>query len=180
QPVLIGTRTIRVSEALSELLKAAGIPHRVLNAKEDKEENEIVPSAGQPGNVLIATNMAGRGTHISLSPQSEAAGGLHVIAVERNESARIDRQLIGRSARQGQPGSAQMFVSADDHIIERYDPALAEEIRKAPANEWGEVSGDFSVQITRLQQKVERTRYDQRLRIAERDKWLHQTRQSLA
>ncbi|MBL9154377.1 MAG: hypothetical protein JNK37_17940 [Verrucomicrobiales bacterium] len=180
QPVLIGTRTIKVSEALSELLKAAGIPHKVLNAKEDKEENEIVASAGQPGNVLIATNMAGRGTHISLTPQSEAAGGLHVICVERNESARIDRQLIGRAARQGQPGSAQSFVCADDYIIDRYGPELASEIRKASADEWGEVSGDFSRRIDVLQQKVERTRYEQRLRIAERDKWMHQTRQSLA
>jgi preprotein translocase subunit SecA len=180
QPVLIGTRTIKVSEALSELLTSAGIPHKVLNAKEDKEENELVGMAGQPGNVLIATNMAGRGTHISLSPQSEAAGGLHVLAVERNESARIDRQLIGRAARQGQPGSAQLFVSADDHIIERYDSELSADIRNAPADEWGEVSGDFSQRIDRLQYKVERIRYEQRLRIAERDKWLHQTRQSLA
>ncbi len=180
QPILIGTRTIKVSERLAERFEAEGIRHRVLNAKQDKEENEIVSNAGQPGNVLIATNMAGRGTHISLTPQSEAAGGLHVIVVERNESARIDRQLIGRAARQGQPGSAQLFVSADDHLIDRYDPSLGEEIRRAPADEKGEVSPEFSKRIDRLQHRVERIRYDQRLRIAERDKWLHQTRQSLA
>ncbi len=180
QPILIGTRTIKVSERLAERFAAEGIKHRILNAKQDKEENEIVATAGQPGSVLIATNMAGRGTHISLTPQSEAAGGLHVIVVERNESARIDRQLIGRAARQGQPGSAQTFVSADDHLIVRYEPALGEEIRQAPGDESGEVSGDFSEHFDRLQHRVERIRYDQRLRIAERDKWLHQTRQSLA
>lgn len=180
QPILIGTRTIRVSERLAERFAEEGIKHRILNAKQDKEENDIVSTAGQPGSVLIATNMAGRGTHISLTPQSEAAGGLHVIVVERNESARIDRQLVGRAARQGQPGSAQTFVSADDHLIVRYQPELAEEIRQAPADKLGEVSGEFSEQFDRLQQRVERIRYDQRLRIAERDKWLNQTRQSLA
>ncbi|MCB1061564.1 MAG: preprotein translocase subunit SecA [Verrucomicrobiae bacterium] len=180
QPILIGTRTIKVSERLAARFEAEGIRHRVLNAKQDKEENEMVSNAGQPGNVLIATNMAGRGTHISLTPQSEAAGGLHVIVVERNESARIDRQLIGRAARQGQPGSAQVFVSADDHLIERYAPEVGESIRKASADANGEVSTEFSKVIDQLQHRVERIRYDQRLRIAERDKWLHQTRQSLA
>lgn len=180
QPLLIGTRTIKVSERLAARFAEEGIPHRILNAKQDKEENEIVSNAGQPGNVLIATNMAGRGTHISLTPQSEAAGGLHVIVVERNESARIDRQLVGRAARQGQPGSAQTFVSADDHLIQRYEPGLGEEIRRATASETGEVAEAFSQRIDRLQHRVERIRYDQRLRIAERDKWLHQTRQSLA
>lgn len=180
QPILIGTRTIKVSEALASMFEAAGIKHDVLNAKQDKKESEFVEQAGQPGNVLVATNMAGRGTHISLTPQSEAAGGLHVIAIERNESIRIDRQLIGRSARQGQPGSAQMFVSADDHLLKHYDPELAGEIANAPCDEFGQVSSDYTKRIDRLQQKVERIRYNQRLQIAERDNWLQETRQSLA
>lgn len=180
QPVLVGTRTIRASEAISERLEETGIAHSLLTAKQDEEESEQVADAGKPGKVLIATNMAGRGTQIDLTPQTEAAGGLHVIAVERNESARIDRQLIGRAARQGQPGSAQLFVSADDHLIDYYDTALAEEIRKAPATPEGEVISSFTKAIDRLQQKVERIRYDQRLKMARRDEWLDQTKKTLA
>jgi preprotein translocase subunit SecA len=130
--------------------------------------------------VLIATNMAGRGTHIDLSPEAEAAGGLHVIVVERNESARIDRQLIGRAARQGQPGSAQIFVSAEDHLFEKYAPQFGEKIRSAPSDAAGLVSHSFSKTIARLQQQVERIRYEQRLQMAHRDNWLDQTKKSLA
>ena len=133
QPVLVGTRTIRASEEISALLTESGIAHRVLNAKQDKEESDIVATAGQQGSMLIATNMAGRGTHIDLSPETEASGGLHVILVERNESSRIDRQLIGRTARQGQAGSACSYVSADDFLFEHYDPGLGEQIRRSRA-----------------------------------------------
>lgn len=180
QPVLVGTRTIKVSEALSELLDQSGIQHRVLTAKQDSEESELVATAGNTGSVLIATNMAGRGTQIDLLPDAEAAGGLHVISVERNESARIDRQLMGRGARQGQPGSAQRFVSADDHLFEQYDRRLGEQIRRARASETGQVSSSFSKLIERLQQKVERIRYGHRLQMAHRDEWLDQIKKTLA
>jgi preprotein translocase subunit SecA len=120
------------------------------------------------------------GTHIDLARESLAAGGLHVIAVERNESVRIDRQLIGRGARQGQSGSAQVFVTADDFLLEHYAPQLSEKIRKARADAHGEVSGKFSAQIDELQQAVERLRYEQRLGLAARDKWLDEIKSNLA
>ncbi len=180
QPVLIGTRTIRVSEALAELMEAAGVPFTLLTAKQDKEESEIVARAGQAGHILLATNMAGRGTHIGLSQESEAAGGLHVIVVERNESIRIDRQLVGRGARQGQPGGSQAFVSADDHLVEMYAPELAEEMRKSRSRNEGELSGKFSKNFDDLQADVERRRYEQRLAMAHRDKWLDEIKANLA
>jgi preprotein translocase subunit SecA len=170
QPVLVGTRTIRDSERLSEKLKECGIPHRVLSAKQDAEEDAIVATAGEARSVLIATNMAGRGTHISLSREAENAGGLHVIAVEKNESARIDRQLIGRGARQGQPGSAQTYLSADDALLGIYTPGLAAKLRLMPADAQGELPGKLKSQFDGVQRKVERLRYEGRRRMAERDK----------
>lgn len=180
QPVLVGTRTIRDSERLSDHLSAAGIPHRVLSAKQDAEEDAIVATAGEAGSVLIATNMAGRGTHISLSREAEAAGGLHVIAVERNESARIDRQLIGRGARQGQPGSAQTFLSADDYLLRDFAPAISAKLKAMTADPKGELPGKCKSLFDEVQRKVERLRYEGRLRMAERDKWLEETRQAIA
>ena len=181
QPILIGTRNIRVSESLGERLRERGLTPRILTAKQDAEENEIIANAGQPGNIVIATNMAGRGTHIDLTEDSIAAGGLHVIAVERNDSLRIDRQLIGRCARQGEPGSSQSFVCAEDEIVSTYGKSLARILRGAPEDPLtGEISGQFSVQFDKLQQKVERLKYNQRLALAERDRWIDQTRQSLS
>ena len=180
QPVLVGTRTIKVSESLSARFEEAGIVHRVLTAKQDEEESEIVAGAGEAGKVLIATNMAGRGTHIDLSEEARRAGGLHVLAVERNESARIDRQLIGRCARQGQPGSAQFFVSADDHLVERYAPEIGRRLRKMAARETGEIGGDAGRLFDEIQARVERLRYEQRLTMAVRDRWTEATRRSLA
>ena len=180
QPVLVGTRTIRDSERLSGLLEKSGIPHRILTAKQDAEEVEIIASAGQFGSIVIATNMAGRGTHIDLSKEAEAVGGLHVIVVERNESVRIDRQLIGRGARQGQPGSAQSYVSAEDYLLETYAPEIRDTISAEPADEKGELSRDLKRIFDRLQSEVERVRYDGRLRMAERDEWLEETKESLA
>ncbi|MEX2579849.1 MAG: hypothetical protein WD342_12395 [Verrucomicrobiales bacterium] len=180
QPVLVGTRTIRDSERLSALLEAAEIPHRVLTAKQDAEEEEIVSTAGREGSVLIATNMAGRGTHIDLSERAEAAGGLHVVAVERNESARIDRQLAGRGARQGQPGAAQSFVSADDYLLEVYAPEIREQLLAAEPDERGELPGHWKRLFDKVQSEVERLRYRMRLRMAERDEWLEETKESLA
>jgi preprotein translocase subunit SecA len=118
QPVLIGTRSIEKSEHLSELLTARGVPHQVLNAKEHEKEAKIVAQAGQRGMVTVATNMAGRGTDIKLGDGIPELGGLHVIGTERHTARRIDRQLVGRCARQGDPGVAQFFVSLEDEILE--------------------------------------------------------------
>lgn len=117
QPVLVGTRSIAASEALSAVLTQAGIAHVVLNAKQDADEAAIVEAAGQPGRVTIATNMAGRGTDIPLAQSSRAAGGLHVILTERHDNARVDRQLVGRCARQGDPGSWEALLSLEDELL---------------------------------------------------------------
>ena len=117
RPVLIGTRSVAASEHLSGLLSATELPHRVLNARQDQEEAEIVAEAGQAGCITVATNMAGRGTDIRLTPEVAALGGLHVIATERHEARRIDRQLFGRSARQGDPGTCEALVSLEDELI---------------------------------------------------------------
>jgi len=120
RPVLIGTRSVRDSEQLSEKLKAANLEHQVLNALRHREEAQIVAGAGLAGRITVATNMAGRGTDIKLGRGVAQLGGLHVIAAEHNESARIDRQLFGRCARQGDPGSAQAIVSLEDEFVSRY------------------------------------------------------------
>lgn len=120
RPVLVGTPSIKDSEHLSGLLGARGLAHRVLNARRHTEEASIVRQAGEPGRITVATNMAGRGTDIALAPGVADAGGLHVIATSFHDSARVDRQLIGRGARQGDPGSARMIASLDDALLERF------------------------------------------------------------
>ena len=117
RPVLVGTRSVGASEHLSGLLAAAGLPHRVLNARQDQEEAVIIAEAGQAGRITVATNMAGRGTDIVLGPGVAARGGLHVIATERHDARRIDRQLFGRAGRQGDPGSYQAIVSMEDELV---------------------------------------------------------------
>jgi preprotein translocase subunit SecA len=131
RPVLVGTRTVMASEQLSALLAARGIAHVVLNARQDGDEAAIVAAAGQAGRVTVATNMAGRGTDIALGPGVAARGGLHVILTEFHESRRIDRQLIGRSARQGDPGSWQAIVALDDELFVTHAPGLARALAKA-------------------------------------------------
>lgn len=118
RPILVGTRSIHKSEHLSQLLNDAGLEHAVLNAKQLASEADMVAQAGQLGKITVATNMAGRGTDIKLSQEVEELGGLHVILTEIHESSRIDRQLIGRCARQGDPGSYRIFLSVDDEILE--------------------------------------------------------------
>jgi preprotein translocase subunit SecA len=117
RPILVGTISVEVSELLSKMLKKMGIPHAVLNAKYHQQEAEIVSRAGQKGAVTIATNMAGRGTDIKLGPGVSEVGGLHVIGTERHEARRIDRQLRGRCARQGDPGSSHFFISLEDDLM---------------------------------------------------------------
>ncbi|HSE05879.1 MAG TPA: preprotein translocase subunit SecA [Methylomirabilota bacterium] len=125
RPILIGTRSVAASERLSELLATAGLSHRVLNARQDKEEAEIIARAGEPGRITVATNMAGRGTDIRLAPGVAERGGLHVIATERHEAGRIDRQLFGRCGRQGDPGSYEAIVSLEDEIVTVYASQMA-------------------------------------------------------
>jgi preprotein translocase subunit SecA len=122
--VLIGTRSVEASELLSGYFKERNIPHAVLNARQDKEEADTVAQAGQPGRITIATNMAGRGTDIQLAKEVSASGGLHVILTEFHESARVDRQLFGRCARQGQPGTVEAFVSLEDELFVRFAQQL--------------------------------------------------------
>lgn len=117
QPVLVGTIAIETSELLSNELRKAGIPHEVLNAKQHEREAEIVKNAGQKGAVTIATNMAGRGTDIKLTPETKALGGLYILGTERHESRRIDNQLRGRSGRQGDPGNSKFFLSLEDDLM---------------------------------------------------------------
>jgi preprotein translocase subunit SecA len=122
RPVLVGTRNVTASELLAERLKALNLPCSLLNATRHQEEAQIIIGAGHPGRITISTNMAGRGTDIKLGKGVAALGGLHVLATERHESHRIDRQLYGRAARQGDPGSAQAFVSVEDELIRRFVP----------------------------------------------------------
>ena len=126
RPVLIGTRTLKDSEYISDLLKIKNSEHQVLNAKHHKLEAEIVESAGKAGCITVATNMAGRGTDIKLDAAAEAAGGLHVICCEKNDSRRIDRQLVGRCARQGDPGSYKVICSIEDDAVLKYFAGITE------------------------------------------------------
>jgi preprotein translocase subunit SecA len=120
RPVLVGTRSVEASEHLSRLITDAGLNHRVLNARQDKEEADIIARAGEQGRVMVATNMAGRGTDIRLGQGIAGMGGLHVIATERHESRRIDRQLFGRCGRQGDPGTCEAIVSLEDELVMVY------------------------------------------------------------
>jgi preprotein translocase subunit SecA len=122
RPVLVGTRSVVASEQLSELLTQEGLPHEVLNARRDKHEAGIVAQAGVRGRITVATNMAGRGTDIKLGDDVADLGGLHVIATERHEARRIDRQLFGRCARQGDPGSYEEIASLEDQLVRIYLP----------------------------------------------------------
>jgi preprotein translocase subunit SecA len=136
RPVLVGTRSVADSEHISGLLDEAGIQHSVLNARQNRTEAEIVAQAGQPGRVTVATNMAGRGTDIRLAPGVGEAGGLFVIASERHEAGRIDRQLFGRSGRQGDPGEGQAMVSLDDELVRSVFGRLLDRLRSGHLPVW--------------------------------------------
>ena len=120
RPVLVGTRSVEASEKLSALLEQQGIAHTVLNARQDKTEAESIAQGGEAGRITVATNMAGRGTDIKLAPGVNERGGLHVILTEFHESARVDRQLFGRSARQGNAGSAEAVTAVGDELFLRF------------------------------------------------------------
>jgi preprotein translocase subunit SecA len=154
--VLIGTRSVDKSEKLSERLKAAGIDHQVLNARQHEQEAKIVALAGETGKVTIATNMAGRGTDIKPTPDVIAAGGLHVLGTERHEALRIDRQLMGRSGRQGDPGSTQFFLCLEDELLEGLGPSKQERLKERGLRGG---PGDWSSYLPlfrKAQRKVER------------------------
>jgi preprotein translocase subunit SecA len=161
--VLIGTRSVDKSEKLSERLKAAGIEHQVLNARQHEQEAKIVELAGLPGRVTIATNMAGRGTDIKPAPEVLAAGGLHVLGTERHEALRIDRQLMGRSARQGDPGSAQFFLSLEDELLEGLGPDRQESLRlrgRRGGGDWDTYQPLFVDAQRRIERRHFRNRVD--------------------
>ncbi|NIL98517.1 MAG: preprotein translocase subunit SecA [Planctomycetales bacterium] len=179
QPVLIGTRTIEDSLQVAAQLDKAGLPYRVLNGVQDEQEAELVAAAGQPGAITIATNMAGRGTDIKVPHKSQLSGGLHVIAMEHQPSARIDRQLIGRSARQGEPGSCQFMIASDDELLRRYDPKLQQRIRQATGNN-GNLAKKFSRPIAKLQHKCERRDYLQRCQLLKQESWLENVLATMA
>ena len=134
RPVLIGTRTVADSERLSRRLTAADLPHRVLNALQDREEAEIVALAGQKGQITVATNMAGRGTDIKLVRGVQDLGGLHVMATERHDAHRIDRQLFGRCGRQGEPGTYEAFASLEDELLRSHPAPILARIRAQSVN----------------------------------------------
>jgi preprotein translocase subunit SecA len=179
RPVLIGTRTVDASKKVSARLTALGIPHQVLNAEQNANEAEIVSQAGQPGQVTVATNMAGRGTDIKLGPGIAAAGGLHVIGTERHEAERIDRQLIGRAGRQGDPGSSQFMLSLEDQLLEGLGAAKMRELAelgKAGGNrDWDSFAPLFGV----AQKRIEARHYRQRLDLMNYDKQRQEMLQDL-
>jgi preprotein translocase subunit SecA len=130
--VLVGTRSVEASEKLGAMLSEAGIEHAILNARQDADEANIVATAGLPGHVTVATNMAGRGTDIILHPEVRASGGLHVILTEFHESRRIDRQLFGRAGRQGDPGSCESLVSLDDELFQNHAKFMVDRLKSQP------------------------------------------------
>ena len=166
--VLIGTRSISDSEILARGLEAHGVPFELLNGIQNSDEAEIVSKAGQTGAITIATNLAGRGTDIALHEDVRQRGGLHVIVTECQTSGRMDRQLIGRCARQGDPGSAEILVSAEDTLVAQYGPWLANALcREADQN--AEVHADFTSQLNRIQAAAERQQYAARVNMLRRD-----------
>ena len=173
RPILVGTRSVRASEHLSELLKAENLEHQVLNAVRHREEAQIVAAAGQPGKITVATNMAGRGTDIKLGRGVAKSGGLHVIATERNESARIDRQLFGRCARQGDPGSAQAIVCLADEFVSSYAKSLVGYLKKRHSHGEKNIASLLAISAFSLAQlRAERLALRRRKAVMKADHWL--------
>ncbi|SKB71523.1 preprotein translocase subunit SecA [Sphingobacterium nematocida] len=171
RPVLVGTTSVEISELLSRMLKLRGIKHNVLNAKLHQREAEIVAEAGHPGQVTIATNMAGRGTDIKLTEEVIKAGGLAIVGTERHESRRVDRQLRGRAGRQGDPGSSQFFVSLEDPLMRLFASERISNIMVKMGVEDGEVMQHsmLTKSIERAQRKVEENNFGIRKRLLEYD-----------
>jgi preprotein translocase subunit SecA len=179
RPVLVGTTSVEISELVSRMLQIRKIKHQVLNAKQHQREAEIVAEAGKPGTVTIATNMAGRGTDIKLTPESRAAGGLAIVGTERHESRRVDRQLRGRSGRQGDPGTSQFFVSLEDNLMRLFMPERIARIMDKLGLKEGEVIQHSMVtsSIERAQKKVEENNFGIRKRLLEYDNVMNSQRE---
>jgi preprotein translocase subunit SecA len=171
RPVLVGTTSVEISELLSRMLKLRGVKHNVLNAKLHQKEADIVAEAGRPGQVTIATNMAGRGTDIKLTSEVINAGGLAIIGTERHESRRVDRQLRGRAGRQGDPGSSQFFVSLEDPLMRLFASERISNLMVKMGVEDGEVMqhGMLTKSIERAQRKVEENNFGTRKHLLEYD-----------
>lgn len=181
QPILVGTTSITQSESLSEMLKRQGVPHSVLNAKHHEKEAEIVSNAGQYGMVTIATNMAGRGTDITLGEGVPELGGLHIIGTERHESRRIDNQLRGRSGRQGDPGSTQFFLSLEDDLMRIFgSDSISNIMDKLGMEEDEPIEHSLITKsIEKAQKKVENHNFNIRKYILEYDDVMNQQREVL-
>jgi preprotein translocase subunit SecA len=179
RPVLVGTVSVEVSEVLSKMLKRVGLDHNVLNAKRHQKEAEVVAYAGKSGAVTIATNMAGRGTDIKLGEGVTDAGGLHILGTERHESRRIDRQLRGRSGRQGDPGSSQFFLSLEDDLMRLFGSDRIATIMDKLGVEEGEVitHAMISKAIERAQKRVEAQNFSIRKHTLKYDDVMNQQRQ---
>ena len=171
RPVLVGTTSVETSELLSKMLNMRKMPHQVLNAKLHQKEADIVAEAGRPGTITIATNMAGRGTDIKLTPEAKAAGGLAIIGTERHESRRIDRQLRGRSGRQGDPGSSVFYVSFEDTLMRLFGSDRMATVMDRLGFEENEMieHKQISKSIERAQKKVEENHFGVRKRLLEYD-----------
>ena len=178
RPVLVGTTSVEISEMLSKMLDMRKIPHNVLNAKLHQKEAEIVAKAGQSSTVTIATNMAGRGTDIKLSPEVKAAGGLAIIGTERHESRRVDRQLRGRAGRQGDPGSSVFFVSLEDDLMRLFSSDRIAHVMDKMGFKEGEMieHSMISKSIERAQKKVEENNFGIRKRLLEYDDVMNKQR----
>lgn len=173
RPVLVGTRSVEASESLGRRLTAENLDHAVLNAVRHDAEARIIAGAGRRGRITVATNMAGRGTDIRLGPHVAGLGGLHVVATERHEARRIDRQLYGRCARQGDPGSARAFVSLDDELLQRHAPP----VWKGPVSGDGDVGREITSvfsrrRVARAQHRAERAAWQRRREVLRTDHWL--------
>ncbi|HNR86377.1 MAG TPA: SEC-C metal-binding domain-containing protein, partial [Taishania sp.] len=181
RPVLVGTTTVEISELLSRMLKMKGIKHNVLNAKQHQKEAEIVAEAGIAGAVTIATNMAGRGTDIKLGEGVKEAGGLAIVATERHDSRRVDRQLRGRSGRQGDPGSSQFFVSLEDDLMRKFGSERIAKLMDRMGLKEGEVitHSMVSKSIERAQKKVEENNFGIRKRLLEYDDVMNAQRKAV-
>ena len=181
RPVLVGTTSVEVSELLSRMLTRKGIKHNVLNAKLHAKEAQIVKDAGQPGTVTIATNMAGRGTDIKLGPGVKEAGGLAIIGTERHESRRVDRQLRGRSGRQGDNGSSQFFVSLEDDLMRMFGSDRIAPLMDRLGLQEGEVIQHSMItkQIEKAQKKVEENHFGTRKHLLEYDDVMNSQREAI-
>lgn len=179
RPVLVGTTSVEISELLSRMLELRKIPHNVLNAKLHHKEADIVAQAGQSGTVTIATNMAGRGTDIKLSPEVKAAGGLAIIGTERHESRRVDRQLRGRSGRQGDPGSSVFYISLEDHLMRLFGGDRIASLMDRLGYKEDEMleAKALSKNVERAQKKVEENNFGIRKRLLEYDDVMNSQRE---